>query len=139
MNRLLAAACLMVCCVGFCRRRFFELGRDPEYSVYLSVALQSTLPSSFVIETLQPTLTYLRTTLPNARIGIKCMSPAELHEAVRLQNVHAFIAEAGIFADLQSQGLAEQLAAYRSADATDPAYVSGMAVVRPKKVFCSRS
>ena len=97
------------------------------------------LPSSFVIETLQPTLTYLRTTLPNARIGIKCMSPAELHEAVRLQNVHAFIAEAGIFADLQSQGLAEQLAAYRSADATDPAYVSGMVVVRPKKVFCSRS
>ena len=84
-------------------------------------------------------LTYLRTTLPNARIGIKCMSPAELHEAVRLQNVHAFIAEAGIFADLQSQGLAEQLAANRSADATDPAYVSGMAVVRPKKVFCSRS
>ena len=75
----------------------------------------------------------------NARIGIKCMSPAELHEAVRPQNVHAFIAEAGIFADLQSQGLAEQLAANRSADATDPAYVSGMAVVRPKKVFCSRS
>lgn len=37
------------------------------------------------------------------------------------------------FADLQSQGLAEQLAAYRSADATDLAYVSGMAVVRPKK------
>lgn len=36
------------------------------------------------------------------------MSPAELHEAVRLQNVHAFIAEAGIFADLQSQGLVQR-------------------------------
>ena len=63
------------------------------------------------------------------------MSPAELHEAVRLQNVHAFIAEAGIFADLQSQGLAEQLAAYRSADATDPAYggVRHLAAAEPDR------
>lgn len=137
MNCLLAAACLMVCWLfslsASVAADSSSWGRDPEYPVYLSVAVQSTLPSSFVIETLQPTLTYLRTTLPNARIGIKRMSPAELHEAVRLQNVHAFIADAGIFADLQSQGLAEQLAAYRSADATDPAYVSGMAVVVPKK------
>ena len=107
-------------------------GRDPDYPVYLSVAVQSTLPSSFVIETLQSTLLRLRIELPAARIGIKRMTPAELHEAVRLQNVHAFIADAGIFADLQSQGLAEQLAAHKPADATDPAYVSGMAVVVPK-------
>lgn len=107
-------------------------GRDPAYPVFLSVAVQSTLPASFVIETLQPTLTRLRSALPAARIGIRRMTPAELHEAVRLQNVHAFIADAGIFADLQSQGLAEQLAAHKPADATDPAYVSGMAVVVPK-------
>lgn len=44
-------------------------GRDPAYPVFLSVAVQSTLPASFVIETLQPTLTRLRTALPAARIG----------------------------------------------------------------------
>ena len=69
-------------------------------------------------------------TMASSRGGRRCVLvyPADMVRA-----------EAGIFADLQSQGLAEQLAAYRSADATDSAYVSGMAVVRPKKVFCSRS
>ena len=43
--------------------------------------------------------------------------------------MHAFVCDSGLFADLQTNGWAEQLAARMPADILDPSYVTGMAVV----------
>ena len=44
-------------------------GESEAFPVFLRVAVQSTLPASFVFEVLQPTVTHLRSTLPYALIS----------------------------------------------------------------------
>ena len=107
-------------------------GTNADLPVFLSVGVQSTLPANVMFEVLRPTIEHLQQTLPHARISFERMSSADLYDAVRLQNIHAFVADAGLFADLQSHGWAEQLAAHQPSFATDPAFVMGMAVVVPK-------
>ena len=102
-------------------------GESEAFPVYLRVAVQPTLPASFVFEVLQPTVTHLRRTLPYALISQERLPPAELYQAVRTQGVHAFVADSGFFCDLQSRGWAEQIAALQPQGVLDPAYVSGMA------------
>ena len=88
-------------------------GESEAFPVYLRVAVQSTLPASFVFEVLKPTFAHLRRTLPYARISVERLPPAELHQAVRTQGVHTFVADSGFFGDLQARGWAEQIAAHQ--------------------------
>lgn len=98
-------------------------------SVHLSIAVQSTLPDAFLLETLTPTVTYLRRRFPDARIGFERVSPEELQTRIRTQNVFAFVADSGFFADVQARGWAEQIAAHVPASVLEPAYAAGTAVV----------
>ncbi|MGN1150118.1 MAG: hypothetical protein ACI4SY_05375, partial [Sutterella sp.] len=59
------------------------------------MAVQSTLPASFVFEVLRPTDTHLRRSLPYARISVERLPPADLYQAVRTQGVHVFVSDSG--------------------------------------------
>lgn len=71
-------------------------GTNADLPVFLSVGVQSTLPANVMFEVLRPTIEHLQQTLPHARISFERMSSADLYDAVRLQNIHAFVADAGL-------------------------------------------
>lgn len=106
-----------------------DWGTDPAYPVQLTIGVQASLPPAFRVEVLKPTEARLREALPYVRITWRTMAIEDLKREVSEGRIQVFVADPGLFGDLQAEGRSEQLAALKPAEALDPTYATGIAVV----------